>query len=169
MNAPTAIYNLCSNPRMLAEHCKPTNCTIGMTSDGGSLWLTATDNSSNAFVELPPIDVSKLNGVTLRCAVETDGSGTVSLPAICYMRFPDNGQLIGPNAHLKGTSWTKGKIIWNATVPSGMKTMVPVVTAPADRSKSAWWARMIVSTVADATTLSNVTGKNYFDGSTRPE
>ena len=154
---------------MLAEHCKPTNCTISMTNDN-ILMVTATDNSSNAFVELPPIDVSKLNGTTMFARAETSGSGTVSAPAICYMKY-DDGQLAGPNT-LKGATWANEILKWNFTVPDGVQTMTPVITATADSSTPVYWARMLISTRADAQTLVSVNKSqnlNYFDGSTRPE
>lgn len=141
---------------------------MNVGSDVNVLQVTATNNSSNAFVELPPIDVSKLNGVTMHARVETSGSGIVCTPAICFMKFND-GQLWGPSNGLKGTSWAQTTFVWDFTIPDGVKTMTPVVTAPADSSVSVYWMRFIISTIADAQTLLSVAGTNYFDGSTRPE
>lgn len=180
MTAPTTIYNLCSNPQLHAKHCVPINCTITDTMYNGTenvLMMTATNNSQDAEVSLPPIDVSKLNGVTMyarvytsvtRYGAEYSSFSTVCCPAICYVKFND-GQLIGPPSLLKGAAWVHGIIQWDFTVPDGMKTITPVVTAPADSSSNVWWSEFMISTLDNAKTLSNATGTSYFDGSTRPE
>lgn len=166
------LKNLCVNPLLKTSGLTvETGCTLAYLDKSSTMRMDSTGDNAGR-VSLPPIDLTPYFGKRMVMSVETDGDGTISEAALCYVRFNTRKPTsIGTPRYVRGAAWPSARVTYEFTCPdkaSGATTFTPVLTSMAGAGKVTYYARLIVCTQEDYTKL-QTTGLNYFDYSTQPE